>query len=703
MNNNVNSSIFFDNVLNNTNNLTDYNDWTIVNSNFASNFKPIHKWVNDDAVTSCYNCACEFSFIKRKHHCRLCGRIFCNNCSDFWQKIPKISNVPTKIFSIKNIYNNYFYREKERLCINCNLQIHNQETINKLLLMFKFLDIADIKKLSVVSKIWNKACLQYLAMFRGIQYKFVDHKLSETEFDMLQNNKNYLVNHSKWEYILIRYNCRFPDKTSNTVSCNGKTTLCANVLCNYPCRKRIYYSDLIVLLTLQKNIQYDKVLELVNMCDIEFLCYVPLFIDICEYKNNFIIDVLILKIKQCVEKITNSKDCEDNDVIMMLDIIWSLCRIGIIYTSKFCRNKYMLIKDDNNNNVSEMSKTSSLSKNEKHESLEQQIMFFDNVVIQNAIHNFAELQLLKHIDKKNYAENINTIFDKLQKCFLFGYAEFVSVDINNVICIHSKTKPLLIPLIMKRNKKTIVKKYLLKNEGVYKDYIVCKIIKMIIFFLKRDNIIYDEYINYNVHLIDFDCGFVEIIDGAETLFSIKNKLNTTILNYILDNNKHKTIDDVRQIFINSLSLYSIITYLLGIGDRHLNNIMVHKSGSIFHIDFGFIMGSDPKLKTSNIRLTHDMIDAIGGIYSNGYTLFKQKCSIIFNHLRKYMNIIFSMLKLCFCHENLDSSIVDEFISRFEPGEKYIDAENHIINIVDNSLDSVATSFFDTLHKFCVRM
>ncbi|KAI8767899.1 FYVE and coiled-coil domain-containing protein 1 [Biomphalaria glabrata] len=49
------------------------------------------KWQDNGEVTQCPQCKIEFSLFTRKHHCRLCGRIYCYTCSDFWLDSPHSS------------------------------------------------------------------------------------------------------------------------------------------------------------------------------------------------------------------------------------------------------------------------------------------------------------------------------------------------------------------------------------------------------------------------------------------------------------------------------------------------------------------------------------------------------------------------------------------------------------------------------------
>ncbi|BFZ10758.1 hypothetical protein BsWGS_13797 [Bradybaena similaris] len=66
------------------------------------------KWTDDSDVTECTSCGKMFSVIVRKHHCRHCGHIFCNDCSS------KITQTPMK-------------RKASRVCDPCYRELSSQK------------------------------------------------------------------------------------------------------------------------------------------------------------------------------------------------------------------------------------------------------------------------------------------------------------------------------------------------------------------------------------------------------------------------------------------------------------------------------------------------------------------------------------------------------------------------------------------------
>lgn len=46
---------------------------------FWDNLSP-DNWIADSKVKSCFISGHDFTLLRRKHHCRKCGKIFCHDC-----------------------------------------------------------------------------------------------------------------------------------------------------------------------------------------------------------------------------------------------------------------------------------------------------------------------------------------------------------------------------------------------------------------------------------------------------------------------------------------------------------------------------------------------------------------------------------------------------------------------------------------------
>ncbi|GKF24314.1 phosphatidylinositol 3-kinase, root isoform, partial [Tanacetum coccineum] len=45
---------------------------------------------------------------------------------------------------------------------------------------------------------------------------------------------------------------------------------------------------------------------------------------------------------------------------------------------------------------------------------------------------------------------------------------------------------------------------------------------------------------------------------------------------------------------------------------HLDNLLLRDDGCLFHVDFGYIFGCDPKPLPPPMKLCKDMVEAMGG-------------------------------------------------------------------------------------------
>ncbi|KAG9315154.1 putative atypical/PIKK/PI3K protein kinase [Chiua virens] len=93
-------------------------------------------------------------------------------------------------------------------------------------------------------------------------------------------------------------------------------------------------------------------------------------------------------------------------------------------------------------------------------------------------------------------------------------------------------------------------------------------------------------------------------------------------------------------FVRSCAGYCVVTYLLGVGDRHLDNLLVTPD-----VDFGYILGRDPKPFPPPVKVCKEMVDGMGGAQSTHYARFKNFCFTAFSILRKSANLILNLVAL----------------------------------------------------------
>lgn len=102
----------------------------------------------------------------------------------------------------------------------------------------------------------------------------------------------------------------------------------------------------------------------------------------------------------------------------------------------------------------------------------------------------------------------------------------------------------------------------------------------------------------------------------------------------------------RNSFTRSSAVMSMVGYIVGLGDRHCENILIFKeNGSVLHIDFDCLFEKGLTLPTPEIvpfRLTQNMVDAMGISGVDG--IFRITCEVTGSLLRENEQILMNILE-----------------------------------------------------------
>ncbi len=123
-------------------------------------------------------------------------------------------------------------------------------------------------------------------------------------------------------------------------------------------------------------------------------------------------------------------------------------------------------------------------------------------------------------------------------------------------------------------------------------------------------------------------------------------------------------------YTRSVAVSSIVGYILGIGDRHSQNILIDtKTAEVVHIDFGIVFEQSKLLGTPEtvpFRLTRDIID---GFISGIEGTFRKCCEETLRVLRKNLSAIMAILNVVIHDPLYRWSLSPRFIMADRENEK----------------------------------
>lgn len=160
-------------------------------------------------------------------------------------------------------------------------------------------------------------------------------------------------------------------------------------------------------------------------------------------------------------------------------------------------------------------------------------------------------------------------------------------------------------------------------------------------------------------------------------------------------------------FVHSLAGYSLVSYLLGLKDRHNGNIMIDSRGHIIHIDFGFAFGMAPghewSFERAPFKLTKDYIDVMGGTTSDCFKVFQKLFVDGFKAARNHSLSALGLVEIMMYRSNYPCFSGPRYgggvsLKRFEkrlmlhvPDSK---VEQKAMQLITNSIDSCGTKLYD---------
>lgn len=662
------------------------------------------KWIDSKIILKCQLCSVSFGFFIRKHHCRACGRVFCDTCCHKKIKIPENFITRPKedtTFSqtISNTMKWFISGNDDLVCQECYNKIDRLNKITNLIRICEYLDFESLNTILFLSNNWYNAGIHQLSKFREIQYLDPHALFTNWQKNIVWLSRELFIGHNIIMIIKSGLQLFYEKEDSKIlkeifilISKKNKVISCRKAMCSRKCNIGYDFLDFLELLKFVSILEQKKRLlwyskELQNLVSV-----ILKHINSIEYQSNSR-NELTDKIKYVTpllcsifSLICNVKE-ERINFNFMIKIFDTIFDHPVKVENLTLELKYLETVPHNSIGIINFIKFMKSYIHQKsidiQKNIQSMIMFFEYMC-----KNYSNLEILLS-DPISYPLDLS-----------YKITKIIKIEV-----LKSNTSPLLVFATITKNDISREVKFIIKKDTqLRKECIVACLIKLLQDRLYHQALrkrvkMFDKIPTYQIIVLTSEMGIIEFVEESLTLRMVGNK-GLTLQNYILDNNLKELVDNTKRRFMQSLAISCCISYILGLGDRHLDNIMINKKGQLFHIDYGYLMDNPitSLLTAPVIKITPVMIDFLGGTEGLYYKEFTEYIIQIYDLMRLYKNLIINYYEMLGNEKFVDWIIFKEKLeSRFLYGLNWKDVQVTLINEIETS-NSNLSAFGDFCHN-----
>jgi hypothetical protein len=613
--------------------------------------------------------------------------------------------------------------KREKTCDRCHTKLAHAQSVEQHLPRLRRATVAQLT--TIVQKGSNKelqaAAVSLLRTWREIQYVLPTQQPNSLETQMLQANWSRIAHHSCWRVMLAKAACannvekNLQEKIIGALcedqdfSRPSDTGECKMLLCREQVCRRGWSLEACVTLLQDEQFAHTQVFR---SCAVYLSRPQQSTVDLSLFVINLCWAVRFEPVerRKAIGSVLETHAARDGEFFS--DVFWHcMSAIHDLSISNTMRRYYVtLLKHLRASNAT----------------------LFDQL--------YAGKRMLQALDasgKVQAVQDSDTCFPEFTNQELFRmpinsqYA-LSSFDLQSSRIMRSATRPMVVPCCCTESNPPHRFNVLLKREDVRMDSIILNTMRYMRRLLEREFAV--ERLRPLLAEVDrtdaelcrerdqqpgqdrfgivcYRCvptsnvsGVIEMVPQSTTLDDVQNKYDTSIMQFVRSKNRQIADTELlRDRFMRSTAASCVITYLLGIGDRHLENIMLTRDGNLFHIDFGYVMGDDPKrhlIGSPSMRLTNEMVDALGGLESECYERFQRLCTDIFNFLRReYTTVALLLMPLTYIGKCSVADMEREIQTRFVPTETKTQANIQLSATLNDSRGSqYIPSVVDIIHS-----